>query len=281
MDTGFILCAFADEAAPDLDSQIAAMKENGIVGLEARSIDGENISDISPEKAREVKRKLEDNGLMLWSAGSPIGKVKITDDFPSHLEKLRHTIETARILEAKYIRIFSFYLDGLDPAACKNEVIDRLGRMQELTAGSGVTLCHENEKGIYGDLPERCLDLLTAVPQLRAVYDAANFIQCGADPMAAWQMLAPFVEYLHVKDADVSGVNVPAGEGVGRLPEILALYRKQGGRGLTLEPHLFQFAGLARLEHGGGDGYVKNRLSSARAAFDWGVKAMKQLIDQL
>ena len=278
---GFTLCAFADEAAADLAGQIAAMKANGIVGLEARSVDRENISDLSLEKAKELRQKLRENDLMLWSIGSPIGKVTLGDDFPAHLEKLRHTLEVAQVLEARYLRMFSFYLEGSDPADCREEVLDRLGRMQELAEDSGVMLCHENEKGIYGDLPERCLEIVTAIPGMRAVYDPANFVQCGADPMAAWELLAPFVEYVHVKDADAAGTNVPAGEGVGRLPEILARYKAQGGKGLTLEPHLFRFAGLAALEHGSGDNHVQNRLATPRDAFDCGVAAMKKVIDNL
>ena len=41
------------------------------------------------------------------------------------------------------------------PSEFKNEVIDRLGTFTEIAEGSGITLCHENEKGIYGDNAER------------------------------------------------------------------------------------------------------------------------------
>ena len=39
--------AFADEASPDIDGQIAAMKRNGLQGVEIRGVDGQTISDIS------------------------------------------------------------------------------------------------------------------------------------------------------------------------------------------------------------------------------------------
>ena len=60
--------AFADEASPTLAGQIAAMERNGLQGLEIRGVDGENVSDISLEKARETRRRLEDAGLTVWSA---------------------------------------------------------------------------------------------------------------------------------------------------------------------------------------------------------------------
>ena len=78
--------AFADEASPAIDGQIAAMRRNGLNGLEIRGVDGENISTISLEKAKEVRRKLDDAGLCIWSIGSPIGKIDIeTGDLPPTL----------------------------------------------------------------------------------------------------------------------------------------------------------------------------------------------------
>ena len=89
--------AFADEASPSIDEQIAAMKRNGLNGLEIRGVDGENVSVISLNKAREVRRKLEDAGLSVWSIGSPIGKIDIKNgDFDTHLDHLRHTLDVAR-----------------------------------------------------------------------------------------------------------------------------------------------------------------------------------------
>ena len=96
---------FADEASPKIDKQIAAMQRNGLDGLEIRNVDGINVSDIGFDKAKEVKSKLDNAGLSIWSIGSPIGKINIKDDFIPHLEKFKHTLELADILGAKNIRI--------------------------------------------------------------------------------------------------------------------------------------------------------------------------------
>ena len=101
--------AFADEADSSIDGQILAMKRNGLSGLEIRNVDGTNVSDISISKAREVRKKLEDNGLVVWSIGSPIGKIHIeNDDFNQHLEKFRHTIEIAHEL-GSFVKFRAFY----------------------------------------------------------------------------------------------------------------------------------------------------------------------------
>ena len=81
-----------------------------------------------------------------------------------------------------------------------------------------------------------------ALPQLRAVFDPANFIQCGQDTKPAWELLSPYVEYMHIKDALPDGSVVPAGKGAGELPFLLSQYK---GEVLTVEPHLSVFAGIA------------------------------------
>jgi sugar phosphate isomerase/epimerase len=77
-------------------------------------------------------------------------------------------------------------------------------------------------------------------PNLRAVFDPANFIQCGQSPYPeAYNALRPWLRYVHVKDAQEDGQVVPAGEGVARWPEILRQLRTEGYDGFfSLEPHL-------------------------------------------
>ena len=273
--------AFADEASPQIDGQIAALRRNGLQGLEIRNVDGQNVSDISLEKAREVHKKLTDAGLSVWSIGSPIGKIDIQkDDFERHLQKYLHTLEIARALGAEKLRMFSFYLPkGQDPAPFRQQVIDRLSRMAELAQGSGVALCHENEKGIYGDVASRCLEILQAVPQLQGVFDPANFVQCGQETWAAWEMLHERITYMHIKDALPDGRVVPAGAGVGNVARILSAFRAQGGDAVTIEPHLQVFSGLAGLERAGDTSDVGSYCyESNDAAFDAACAALKGIL---
>ena len=273
--------AFADEASPSLEGQIAAMLRNGLCGLELRNVDGENVSTLSADKARAIRRRLDDAGLRVWSAGSPIGKIDIEkDDFEQHVEAFRHTLEVADILGAPNLRMFSFYIPaGKNPDAYRQQVIDRLGVLCGIASGSGVRLCHENEKGIYGDSAARCLDLLTALPELCGVFDPANFIQCGQDTWQAWEMLAPRIHYMHVKDARADGQVVPAGEGIGQVGRIAAAFLARGGRAFTVEPHLTEFIGLGALEREGEKSLVGSyHYDSADAAFDAACTAFKALV---
>ncbi len=266
----FKLAAFADEAASSIKDQIDAMLKNDVSLLEIRGVDGENISAITPEKAKEIRKKLDDAGLGVWSLGSPYGKIGINDDFAPHLDSFKRAVENAFILGARHIRLFSFYgTDSIDP------VLERLSSFLDAAKGSDVILCHENEKGIYGDKASKCLEIHKALPGLKAVFDPANFIQCGQETKEAWTLLEPYVEYMHVKDALEDGSVVPAGKGEGELPYLLEHYR---GEVLTVEPHLTVFEGFEKLE-----GEQRSKLGrfvypDSRAAFSAAVDALKEII---
>ena len=272
--------AFADEASPDIDKQIIAMKRNGLKGLEIRGVDGENVSAISLAKAHEVKKKMDEAGLIIWSIGSPIGKIKITDDFSAHLDIFKHTLDVAEILGGGNIRLFSFYIpENTKPEDCKNEVIDRLGAFCEITKGRNINLCHENEKGIYGDVPERCSELFKALPDLKGIFDPANFVQCGVDTLKAWEYLKESTFYMHIKDSLADGSIVPAGVGIGNIKEIAADFIKMGGKDFTMEPHLTVFDGLKDLEQEGEESKIgKYQFKTADEAFDTACKSFKELL---
>lgn len=248
-----ILSGFSDEIAPELDLQLAAIREWGLSHIELRAADGVNVSDFSPEKVKEVKNKLAGAGVSVSSIGSPIGKIGIEEDFAPHLEKLKCTLEIQKELGAPYLRMFSFYIpQGRAPEDFREEVLDRVGRMAEEAAAWDSVLLHENEKGIYGDSAPRCKELLEAFygPHFKAVFDFANFVQVGQQTLPAYELLKPYVEYVHVKDAQWgTGAVVPAGQGDGHVKDILTDLIGGGWKGfLSLEPHLTDFAGLAALE---------------------------------
>lgn len=275
-----VLGAFADEAGAALSDQIAAMKDNGIRHLEARTIGNKNFSDFTIAEARAVKNQLDANDLRIWSIGSPLGKIGITAPMEPHLDKLKHTIELGQIMGSEYIRMFSFYLPaGEDPAVYRDEVMERLERMTETAKGSGIRLCHENEKGIYGDVASRCADILEQIPELGGIFDPANFIQCGQDTLQAWEQLKERMVYFHVKDCTKGGKVVPCGKGIGHVPEILHRFIDRGGWQLTVEPHLTVFPGFADLEKEDAKTKMASyEYPSQRAAFDAAVAALKEVL---
>ena len=62
-----------------MDGQIAALQRNHIYYTELRSVAGKNVKDFTLAQAKEIKLQLADNGIDVWSIGSPLGKIKSHD----------------------------------------------------------------------------------------------------------------------------------------------------------------------------------------------------------
>ena len=250
----FIYSAFCDESGEaTIGGQMAACKLNGITHMELRGFGKSlSINNLSTEQAEEMKGEIDREGMKVASIGSGYGKINIKEDFAPHFEAYKNTIEVAKILEAKYIRLFSFYFsEGDSHEKYRDEVIRRVKAMADYADENGIIPCHENEKGIYGDNAERCLDILKACDgKLRAVFDPANFVQCGEDTLKAYDLLEDYIEYFHIKDALYENSDVvPAGEGDGNVLQILRKFDSHKKAViLSLEPHLKVFDGLGKLE---------------------------------
>lgn len=270
---------FADEIDVSVDKQIALLQELGIGWIEFRSGDGKGVADYTEKEAEMLMSRLSANGIRISAVGSPIGKIDITQDFEPHFETYRHIVELAGILDTSFIRMFSFFMpEGEEPDKFRDEVMRRMDRMVEYAAGRNVVLLHENEKGIYGDSAARCLDLMKLFygDHFRCTFDFANFVQCGQDTLEAYEMLRPYISYIHVKDAlRENGDVVPAGTGDGNVAEILNRLDEEGYAGfLSLEPHLADFAGLKSLEK-----EVKERgRTDGEEAFCTAYRALEKLL---
>lgn len=278
----FILSAFADEYSPVFDEQIKGLLENGIKFMEIRGVDGQNIADIAYDKAREIKNKLDAAGLGVSSMGSPIGKIGIADMFEPHIEQYKHVIETAHILGCNRIRLFSFYIPKeRTPADCRGEVFDKMGKFLDIAKTEDVTICHENEKGIYGDISERCLDIQQYFgSEIKCIFDHANFICCDDEPYPkAFGMLKDYIYYLHIKDADADHQMAPAGDGIGCIPESIEELRALDRTYvLTVEPHLRVFNGLDKLQSAHTDGKVTDQYATAAEAFCAAVNGIRRYL---
>ena len=246
------LSGFADEINPQVDEQIRVLKKLGMHYVEMRGANGKGLVEYPLDEVEKIKEQLDENDIHLSSVGSPIGKIPITQDFEDHFKLFCHTVNIAHVMEVPYIRMFSFFMpEGEDPEKYHDEVFRRVGRMADYAAKHNVILLHENEKEIYGDVADRCRKLMEEFysDHFKAVFDFANFVQCHQDTKEAYEMLKPYIEYVHVKDAEwESGQVVPAGHGDGNVKEILKALKDSGYEGfLSLEPHLADFAGFSAL----------------------------------
>lgn len=238
------LSGFGDEVDPDPAIQAAVLLALGASHIEVRSAWGTNVSELSAGQVAALKEILDARGLKVSAVASPIGKVDVSLPVEHEVDRLRQIISVAKGLDTKYIRIFSFYrAEGRSAEDIRDGVLERMGALAALAEEAGVVLLHENEKDIYGDTPERVLDIMESVnsPALRVAWDNANFVQVGVKPYTdGYAMLRPYLEYLQVKDAlSGTGEVVPSGEGDGELDETIAALVADGYSGFaSLEPHL-------------------------------------------
>ena len=248
----FIVSGFADEFDSDLKKHVGGFKGLGIDHIEVRFINEKNIADLTEDEVKELKAYLDVNNITVSAVGSPLGKVTLDDDMGEHLKKCERVYRYANILGAKFIRMFSFY-PHKDKEFCEasvKEVYDRLEKMIALSEKYGVVLCHENEHGIYGETPEKCLEVLKHFGgRLKCVFDMGNFRLDGNDPIKAYDMLKEYIAYFHLKDGTVDGIIVPPGMGDAKIEEILAMHAKTSTEPfvISMEPHLVDFTGLNAL----------------------------------
>lgn len=270
--TEWVLSGFGDEIDQDPVVQLSVLEALGARHLELRGAWNTGVLELDPAQRSELRKLLDERGFGVSAIASPLGKVSLDLPVEAEVTRLATAIDLARAFSTRYIRMFSFYQEGRDPAGMRDDVLVRLRAMAELAQREDIVLLHENEKDIYGDTPERVLDLIESVgsDHLRVAWDSANFVQVGSRPFTdAYAALRPYLEYVQVKDAIAAdGSVVAAGEGDGELVETLTALRDDGYQGfISLEPHLSAAHALGGF--------------SGPAAFGRAARALRRITDDL
>ena len=144
------------KSPPTRRSRSTCSKPCGVRHIELRSIHKTNVLDLTDLQVSEFKALLDRHGFKLSAIGSPIGKIKIDEPFEPHLKRFERAIELCKVFGTPNIRIFSYYPpegDGdWDDWRARGARPD-VRRRCELAEKAGVRLLHENEHRIYGDSP--------------------------------------------------------------------------------------------------------------------------------
>lgn len=118
-------------------------------------------------------------------------------------------LETARTLGAELLMLVP-YLPVLDQRRAqklgREKTLEQLVRgfrlAVELGEGCGVKVCFEMtpQEEIRLSGTEDCLAVLRQVPGLGLVFDTANMLPHGDEPLAALEALRPYIVHVHLKD---------------------------------------------------------------------------------
>ena len=232
------LTGFTDEALSSFPGQVHMAAAAGLTHIELRRIGTRPNLSASTRTLAAAEDALAAHGVRVSCLATGLGKTAVDAPMAPQIEGLKRAAALAHRFGTPFVRTFSWFTST--PDADSPRVLDQMAAFDETASTEGVTLLHENEKGVYGDVPQRCLDLVEATGgTLRLIFDPANFVQCGVRPFdEAWSLLASHVVYLHAKDALTTSRVVPCGQGDGQWPQIGAELAASGWSGfVSLEPH--------------------------------------------
>jgi len=250
------LSAFADEISPDFKEQLDTLEVCGIKHIDLRGVWNRSVMDLRDAELKDLVKQAGDRGVKFYAVGSPIGKTRIDQPAQLELDRVKRALDIAQVIGASTIRIFSFYPpEGKTIGEFGDEVIRRMRSWVELVEREKrpVVLVHENESGIYGDIPERCERLMKELygPKLVACHDPANYVHSGVSHVfeTCFVPLKKYIKQFHLKDYQPGQGVVPCGAGTGDVEKTLAAAYRDGFTGvMTMEPHLSkasQFQGFS------------------------------------
>ncbi|WP_040158882.1 sugar phosphate isomerase/epimerase family protein [Nigerium massiliense] len=237
------LSGFVDEAAPTLRGQVRLAQAADLDAIELRLALGRPVLRWDDRTVERAASLVAAAGLGVSCVATGLGKQEPGLTPRAMLDDFQRACDVAHKVGCRNIRAFSFRVPEGTEDRYAPLVTDRLGELTTLSEGADVVLLLENEKGTVGSSPERCAAIASDISseRFRLIFDPANFVQCGHRPATdAYPLLRPWVAALHVKDADAhTGRVVPAGQGDGQLPELIAALKADGFDGTaSIEPHL-------------------------------------------
>jgi sugar phosphate isomerase/epimerase len=291
------LTGFADEAAVDLEGQIAATKELGWSDIEARNIDGKNLHDLDDAAFDKVADTIARAGVRVNCFGSAIANwsKSIDQPFDRCLAEAERAAARMQRLGTRLIRIMSYpMLAGRSPSdQMKEERFRRLRALVKLFHGAGLEPVHENCSNYGGMSASLALELVENVPGLKLVFDTGNPVMTEdwdvpePRPMqSAWafyERVRDHVIYVHIKDGvwnpvSKSGTYGWPGEGQGDVKRIVKDLLDRGyDGGFSMEPHMKVVAHEGQKggeDRARADNYVTYGRRFERLLADLGVKVV-------
>jgi len=251
------LTGFADEAAPDLPTQIQATQELGWKYISARGIDGKNIHDLSEAAFDIAYGQLKEADIHISEFGSLIGSWSktIQSDLSDTLAEVDRSIPRMQRLGTSIVRIMSYAQEPWGSDQHEHERFRRLRAITARFADSGITAAHENCMNYGGFSSTHTLRLIEEVPGLKLIFDTGNPVfqrdRSMSDPQPwqdSWQFyqdVRDHIIHIHIKDCinpkqeDQEPEYVFPAKGQGYVSEIIADLKANDYQGfIAIEPHV-------------------------------------------
>jgi L-ribulose-5-phosphate 3-epimerase len=219
------IAAITDEFSPTLSEAIPLMKEIGMTAAELRVVNGKNIMDLSEDELKQTKEDLDRAELPVISIASPLLKC-ILPNAPQLDSRFEHDVfaskhmyedqprlteaalKLAQFFGARIIRVFSYWRT-IDPAACTNAIVESLNNLATIAQKEKVIIGLENEHACNVGTAAEAKRILEAIqsPNLQLVWDPANALVAGEDPVPGGYASLPKerIVHVHAKDCHMEG----------------------------------------------------------------------------
>ena len=211
------------------------------LGLEGADVSVAHLTSRSPAYLAALREQAE-------RAGVQIAMLVTYADFTHpdtaerarQVDELRAWITAATHLGAAFMRVTAGQAyPGVDRAEGIDWAVTGLLSSLEQATAAGITLCYENHTRGYGwhyndfsQPADRFLEIMerTAGSGLRLLYDTANTLGTGDDPLAVLNAVKDRVAVVHVNDIRRAGYFEPCllGTGVAPVQEIFAVLAANG-----------------------------------------------------
>lgn len=201
----------------------------GELGLDGADISVAHLASLAPSYLNQLRQEATD-------AGVQVAMVVTYSDFthPDPRERVRQRdevrgfIDAAAFLGAPYLRVTAGQRHpGVEEGEGIAWAVDGLTSCLDHAAQSDVTLTYENHtKGsvwTYNDFTQPARIFLEVMKRtegtaLRLLYDTANTLGSGDDPMAVLEAVTPRIDVIHVNDIRRAGYFEPCLVGTGVAP---------------------------------------------------------------
>lgn len=240
------LSFITDEVTQRFEDAVRFAKENGLSGLELRSVEDLPIDTVPAETLRVWRHRLDAENLAVCGLAGSFYKCSPEPDvIEAELQKLKRLCDAADILGCNTLRGFAFFAPPKGPLSAE-ALAPYFKRPIEILQRRGKTLLLEADPSVNTSNHAALAALLRAIgsPHVRAIFDPGN---CLYDPLGetpfpeGYDAIRPWFAHVHIKDA-VRGAQdtqcVKVGDGQVNYPTLLRRLAADGYDGwLSMETH--------------------------------------------
>lgn len=234
LDLGFATLGCSGDP---LDDVLGVVERHGITGIELRVADDEFFHlGLNDAEAEAIGGRLRDSGITTIALSSYVRLCDADDQLPD----LRRHLELGRLVGASGVRTFMRdpepAADGLSQG--EQRALDRLAEADPLARAAGVSIMIEtHDTHTRADqLVPIMTELVRRVPgsMTRILWDTAHSWSHGESLAMSWDLLAPWLGHLQLKDEQSLDDPVPVMLGAGSFPiaELMALVDQHHYTGL-------------------------------------------------